>query len=110
MGWIREAHTKGLEEVNDNLSKVVAQQEHERERRSMQNEKLNIARHQKTNEAKVRVLREWEKNPSSWSSAEKAGNHFADQLVKDGILGNIEPRTVIGWIRTHARQIGVKLR
>lgn len=80
----------------------------EAERKSMLAEKLNIARHRKTNEAKATAIAEWEKDRSKFISAEKYGLHLADWLGTQGF--QYEPRTVTGWIRAHAKQIGVALR
>ncbi|MEQ1741074.1 MAG: hypothetical protein ABL869_01010 [Candidatus Nitrotoga sp.] len=80
----------------------------ESERRSMQTEQLSIARHRKTNEAKAKTIEEWEKDRSKFISAEKYGLHLADWLGTQGL--QYEPRTVTGWIRAHAKQIGVALR
>lgn len=80
----------------------------EAKRRSMVAEKLNIARHRKTSEAKAKAIEEWEKDKSKFISAEKYGLYLADWLEKQGF--QYEPRTVIGWIRAHAKQIGVRLR
>jgi hypothetical protein len=76
---------------------------------------LNLARHQKTYEAKVMVVEEFMKNHNKFLSAEKAGNHFADWLRDKGILNSAtgeayEPRTVAGWIRTHFKEIGKRWR
>lgn len=69
---------------------------------------LNSARHRKTNEAKAMAIEEWQKDPSRFASAEKAGNQIADWLETQGF--KYEPRTVTNWIRGHARQIGVRFR
>jgi hypothetical protein len=54
------------------------------------------------------VCHEWEKNPSRFSSVEKAGEHFADWLDNQG--HSYEPRTVRDWIRAYANEKGVRLR
>ncbi|MHB0916661.1 MAG: hypothetical protein ACYC1G_02705 [Thiobacillus sp.] len=78
------------------------------EERSRRNKDLNDARHRKRNEAVEKAIREWEKDPSKYPSAEKAGLHLADWLTPQGF--EYEPRTVTGWIRTHAKKIGVRFR
>jgi len=93
---------------NDYLCRVAQQEKEERTRRSMKAEALNIARHRKTREAKERVFKEWEKDPSKFPSAEKAGRHLCDWLAREGM--EYEPRTVIAWIRDHAKRIGVRFR
>ncbi len=69
---------------------------------------LNLARHRSNHAARERVVSEWEKSPSTWPSAEKAGLYFADLLAKEG--STYEPRTVTDWIRTHARKVGIRFR
>ncbi len=69
---------------------------------------LNLLRHQSNHAARKKVESEWEKSPKKWPSAEKAGLFFADLLAKEGSV--YEPRTVTGWIRAHAREIGVRFR
>lgn len=69
---------------------------------------LNDARHRKRNEAVEAVKKEWEKDPSKFLSAEKAGLYFSDWLSNRGF--EYEPRTVTGWIRAHAKEKGVRFR
>ena len=69
---------------------------------------LNLARHQQNCAARERVVSEWEKSPSTWSSAEKAGLYFADLLTREGVT--YEPRTVTGWIRAHAKLKEIRFR
>lgn len=69
---------------------------------------LNKVRHEKNHEARAMAIEEWEKNPSKYPSAEKAGRAIADWLRSKG--HNFEPRTVTGWIRSHAKQKGVRFR
>lgn len=78
--------------------------------KAKQAEIMNLARHRGNYEAKDRAIKEWEKDTSKFSSAEKAGNHLADWLVNQGFIKTIEPRTVTGWIRVYAKQIGVRFR
>lgn len=80
----------------------------EAEQRALRAKELSIARHRKTSEAKTKAIEEWEKDKSKFISAEKHGLHLADWLEKQGF--QYEPRTVTGWIRAHAKQIGVRLR
>jgi hypothetical protein len=87
---------------------VTKKKEQERSQRSMSAIKLNIARHQKTNATKARVLEVWEKQPDQFLSAEKAGRHYSDWLQEKGLT--FEPRTVTGWIRAHAKQLGIRFR
>ncbi|MBL0354096.1 MAG: hypothetical protein IPP03_16115 [Dechloromonas sp.] len=86
----------------------MSKQKLEREKRSDRGRELNIARHQKRNEAQAKVIEEWEKSPSQFPSAEKAGRHYSDWLLKQEF--EFEPRTVTGWIREHAKRVGVKFR
>ena len=78
--------------------------------KSERSKEMNKHRHAATNRAKDVVAAEWEKNPSQFASGEKAGKHYADWLEAQGIVKSIEPRTVTGWIRDYAKEIGVKLR
>lgn len=85
-----------------------AQREEAHEQKSIVAKQLNIARHQKTNEAKAMVIQEFMKDPYRFPSAEKAGNHLADWLQDQG--RSYEPRTVIGWVRAHAKTINLRFR
>lgn len=69
---------------------------------------LNLARHRPNHDARERVVSEWQKNPATWPSAEKAGLHFSDLLAKEG--STYQPRTVTGWIRAHANLKGIRIR
>lgn len=77
-------------------------------RKSQAATERNKSRHRGKYEAESKVLREWEKNPSHFSSAEKAGSHYARWLASEGI--EYEPRTVTSWIRAHAKAKGIKFR
>lgn len=83
---------------------------HEHQKQLIRSERLNAARHEKTNAAKDLICREWDKDRNAFASAEKAGKHFADWLVAEGKLKSIEPRTVTAWIRSYAKDKGVKFR
>lgn len=91
---------------------LVASQEtrlrEEKQKRSLIAERLNIERHKTRNEARAKAIEEWEKEPSRFRSAEKAGNYLADWLEQFGYT--YEPRTVTTWIREYAKEIGVKFR
>lgn len=80
----------------------------EKKRKSMVSQKLNIARHQKRNEAMSLVTDEWNRDPNRFSSADKAANYFSSWLNEKGI--EFEPRTIAEWIRKYAKQIGKKFR
>ena len=80
----------------------------EKKRRSMVSEKLNIARHQKRNEAMFSVADEWIKEPYKFLSADKAGIYFSEWLRKKGI--EFEPRTIAGWIRACAKKNNISFR
>lgn len=80
----------------------------EKKRRSIVSEKLNIARHQKRNEAMFSVADEWIKEPYKFASAEKAGIHFSEWLRNKGI--EFEPRTTAGWIRQCAKKNNIIFR
>lgn len=102
-------HLKSVGEIkNAYLVREKRKQEDEAYQKSIRAKQLNIARHQKRNDAMQKVIEEWEKSISNWPSAEKAGLYFADWLLKQGY--EYEPRTVTGWLRGHAKQIRVKFR
>lgn len=64
--------------------------------------------HRESYEAKKFVLEMWEKNPTQFRSAEKAGAYYVDVLDGRGI--EREHRTVVGWIRTRAKELGIRFR
>jgi hypothetical protein len=113
--WLKEFHAKTLTNMADNQADVrnklqAEWKDREREKMSQRSRELNAARHAKTNNAKEIVIREWEKTRNQFPSAEKAGQHYADWLVSEGHIRSIEPRTVTGWIRNHAKKVGVRFR
>jgi len=83
-------------------------QEEEARRKSEHAKKLSRLRHRDRDDARQAVLTAWEQNPTAFPSAEKAGNHYADWLQDQG--KSFEPRTVTGWIRSHAKDKGIKFR
>lgn len=83
-------------------------QEEEARRKSEHAKKLSRLRHRDRDDARQAVLTAWEQNPTAFPSAEKAGNHYADWLQSQG--KSFEPRTVTGWIRSHAKDKGIKFR
>jgi hypothetical protein len=86
----------------------MVRQEEERKRKSMLGERLNVERHRVTNQAKAIAIEEWNRDRSRFPSAERAGLAISDWLQDKGF--EFEPRTVTGWIRAHAKQIGLRLR
>lgn len=72
--------------------------------------KLNDLRHHKNHDAKAKVLKEWEKNPSKFASASKAGVFLASWLFENDNNYAYEARTVADWIREYAKSRGIKLR
>ena len=102
-------HLFTLKQFEDKqVQNLTNQKEQERTRRLESAIRLNISRHEKTNAAKAKVLHEWEKEPDQFPSAEKAGRFYADWLLEQDAI--FEPRTVTGWIRSHARSIGIRFR
>lgn len=83
-------------------------QQEDAQRKSEHAKKLSRLRHRDRDHARQAVLIAWEQNPAAFPSAEKAGNHFADWLQSQG--KSFEPRTVTGWIRSHAKDKGIKFR
>lgn len=88
----------------------------EAQKRAEAARKLNDHRHRRHHELRARVSSAWEEKRNDFPSAEKAGLYFANWLVEQGLTKNergddgVAPRTVTGWIRSHARDLGVKFR
>ena len=82
MAIFQQSQQKEIEEGYQTIRNELAAQHHEKEarRKSERGKHLSRLRHQPRDEAKQSVLSEWEKNPSAFSSAEKAGNHYSDWL------------------------------
>lgn len=113
--WLNGLIARNLDKMTVNQEELRSNwesewKEHEREKRTKRAKQMNVARHAPTNHAKKEVIAEWVKNPSQFSSAEKAGIYYADWLVSHGIIKSIEPRCVANWIRAHAKVIGVRFR
>ena len=83
-------------------------EEEAKARRVQQAKDNNRLRHQDNNDVKKLVLDAWEKDPSKFASAEKAADHFADALEVNGTPRS--HRTVVDWIRAHAKEKGIRLR
>lgn len=92
------------------LSEIALEDEREEEseRASAKAIDLNRKRHARRDEDRAEVLRLWEADRNAFASAEKAGEHFAAYLSERG--KDYEPRTVRDWIRSRAKEIGVKFR
>lgn len=121
--WAEQFHKKCMIEISDRqenrikgmvdgIRKDLAAEQiaHASEKQARRSERLNIARHAKSNHAKEIVCKEWEKIKNDFSSAEKAGEHFADWVVAQGLLKKVADRTVRDWILDHAKKIGVRFR
>lgn len=87
---------------------IHLQEQEEIQKRKERSAQLNKHRHQKNHQARTMVIEEWNKDRSRFSSASKAGNYFAESLLKQGI--KYEPSTVTNWIREYATKNGIKLR
>jgi TolA-binding protein len=73
--------------------------------------RLNKHRHRENHDAKSMVIAEWLKNKTQFSSAEKAGNYFADWLLNTQKFGReYTPRTITKWILEGAKEYGIKFR
>lgn len=83
--------------------------EEQKRKRSLKSKELNIKRHALNREAKTKVLEEWHKNRNEFPSAEKAGGHYATWLTEQGYK-DYTPRTISEWIRSYAKDTGIKLR
>lgn len=103
---IRDTHTAEQERV---IEQVRAEFEAEaRQRRSEQGRELSRLRHSKRDAARQLVLEHWQADPSAHASAERAGIFYADWLATMG--HDYQPRTVVTWIRTYAKDQGIRLR
>lgn len=92
--------------IRDEVAAKLLQED--AQRKSEHAKKLSRLRHRDRDDARQAVLIAWEQNPTAFPSAEKAGNHFADWLQRQG--KSFEPRTVTGWIRSYAKDKGIKFR
>jgi len=68
----------------------------------------NITRHAKNNQAKKFLQDMWEKNPTQFSSAEKAVDYYSPVMQENDF--KYSHRVMTDWIRERARQIKVKFR
>jgi hypothetical protein len=107
MQHLKESVDRSIATMRSNLE--VERQVEERGKRSKQSEKMNEARHRKTNEAKAKVTEEWGKDPSRWAGAERASSDLANWLSEQGFR-EFQPRTVAKWIRDYAKEKRVRLR
>ena len=80
----------------------------ERQKRKHASNAALLQRHAKRNEAQPMVLNEWDKDRTRFSSAERAGDFFADWLEEQGF--KFRQRTVRDWILAHAKKNGVVFR
>ena len=121
--WLEQFHKKSLTEFSRNADvrsqeieesvhqKLTAElAEHEKMKQSARSVRLNVARHAAGNSAKAMVVAEWAKNPSKYTSFDKASADFSDWVVDRQLMKSIEPRAVSGWIREHAKKIGFRYR
>ena len=106
------AHEQAIAEIR--LKAAEDAKEDDARRRSLRAKELGHISHRKTYEARDLVLLDWEKNKSDFNSAEKAGLHYANWISAknkdDKDKKAYEPRTVTTWIRTYAKQKGIRLR
>lgn len=83
--------------------------EEESRRRVERAKELSRLRHGPRDAAKEEVLTDWVASRDAFPSAEKAGNHYVEWLVKRG-HAKYEPRTVTSWIRAYAKENNIRLR
>lgn len=81
---------------------VEQEKEFDRKQRSAEG---NNVRHQKDYEAKKIVLSRWEKNPKEFKTLEEVGKHYEKVLNDMGYPH--KKKTVIGWVRIRAPEIGI---
>lgn len=107
---IQQTHKPVTDDDIDRIRAEILQQVEEvsKARQVEHAKELNRARHQPNNAIRKQVLDQWETNTTQFPSAEKAGAHYVDVLAKQGI--EREHRTVVGWIRTRARELGIRFR
>ncbi len=96
----------------ERLQQLVNHQEAEQIRKKQELAiQLNKHRHRENHDAKSMVIAEWLKNTTQFSSAEKAGNYFADWLLNTQKFGReYTPRTITKWILECAKEYGIKFR
>ena len=103
---IRDSTTEEVARIRAAVLKEV--EEEARARRIKQSQENNCRRHQENYEIRQHVLEMWEQNQTQFPSAEKAGAHYVEVLSQRGI--DREHRTVVGWIRTRAKELGIRFR
>jgi len=115
---LKEDHRKILAEVKAHTSLTVQKEidakweaqrlEEDRRKSEHAREKARLS-HRERDEMRALVVGEWEKNPTQFRSAERAGNYYVDWLHEEH-KKEYQPRTVIGWIRQHAKEKNIRLR
>lgn len=107
---VRAAHKAVTDKEASRIRAEVLQEveEEARARRVEQSKENNRLRHQENYEIKKLVLEMWEQSPTQFPSAEKAGAYYVEVLSQRGI--DREHRTVVGWIRTRAKELGIRFR
>lgn len=107
---IQSAHKPLTDEEAMRIRAEVLQQvEQDAKARRVEQAKENSRRrHQENNDVKQQVLDLWEQNTTQFPSAEKAGAYYVDVLAQRGI--EREHRTVVGWIRARAKELGIRFR
>lgn len=101
-----EADAIYLDNKRESFAKIKC--EIDRCEKSRSQAKLNQHRHKKTAETRAKAIEKWDKSRSLYSSAEKAGIAISSSLGSEGF--KCEPRTVAGWLRAHAKEVGVTWR
>lgn len=80
----------------------------ERQRRQEEAAARNDSRHEFNRQVKAKVLSWFAEDPAKFPSAEKAAKYFCSRLSEENI--EREQRTVADWIRTYAKDTGLRWR
>ena len=107
---IEKSHKPITKKDADRIRAELVQQleEEAKAQRIQRSKENNQLRHQGNHEVRKTVLDLWEKNPTQFSSAEKAGAHYVEVLETRGITRG--HRTVVEWIRARAKELNIRFR
>lgn len=94
------------ERMRDEIKRDLQAEDHAQRRE--RSEANNNIRHQENRNIKQSVLDDFALNSRRFDSAEKAADHYVDQLQSRGIERS--HRTVADWIREYARNNGIRFR
>ena len=98
--------SEDYERMRDEIKRDLQAEDHAQRRD--RSEANNNIRHQENRSIKQSVLDDFAQNSRRFDSAEKAADHYVDQLESRGIERS--HRTVADWIRAYARSNGIRFR